>query len=121
MTNDKTFEKIQWYRGDTFPLEVVFKDENEVPIDITTWIVWLTLKKKQSYPDAQATIQVENGVGDHADPTGGVTILKIDSSATKTYEGQYYFDVQYKDDDDAIVTVQKGIVEFVTDITITET
>lgn len=113
------------FRGDTFAVKLAFKaydqDTRQVlgPIDITGWTFWLTLKLKEEDTDAQAVFQevYENTV----DPETGIIVPTIEPSDTVDFLGVYYYDIQYKRDSGYIKTLCKGTVEFVADITITQT
>lgn len=60
------------YRGDTRIITVTVQDGLGVPVDITGDTITLTLSPtRQSTPVATKV----NGVGDHDDPTAGVTVF----------------------------------------------
>jgi len=62
------------YRGDTRLITVTVQDGNGVPVDITGDTITLTLSP---YRQAVPVVTLVNGVGDHDDPTGGVTVFVI--------------------------------------------
>lgn len=106
----------QCERGDDFVLDLVFKDADGVVVDITGWVVFMTLKLRKWDSDTNSAIRKD--VSEHTDPTHGETQISISNADTKNLLGSYFYDIQYKDDDDIIKTVMRGQIIFTRDITV---
>lgn len=72
--------------------------ENGLQIDITGWSVYFTLKEKME--DSDATAKINKTVTSHSAPTQGKTLIELTSSDTDLDAGNYYYSIDYKDDDD---------------------
>ena len=104
-------------RGDSliFRLNFTYIDTG-LPVDISSWTIWFTLKKNEDDLDSSATIQKQ--FRSFTDPTNGKTTIKASSSSeTSTLLGKYYFDIQYKDGSGDVRTPDSGTINFVRDIT----
>jgi len=101
-------------RGDTKSYQLKFKDENGNAVDITGWTVYFTVKRKVNDTDANAVI-VKN-VTSHTDASAGETVIALSCTDTNLI-GNYYYDIQFKTDDDSITTPLEGTITFKKDIT----
>jgi len=101
-------------RGDDQVIGLEFT-ENGVPINITNWKVYFTLKKNKSDSDDDAVIKKD--ITDHTEPLNGMTQISLTNSETDSLNGIYYYDIQYKDNSANIKTALWGIINFFEDIT----
>jgi len=101
-------------RGDDQVIELEFKEDG-VPINITNWKVYFTLKKNKSDSDNDAVIKKDVTV--HTEPLNGKTQILLTNTETDSLNGIYYYDIQYKDDSSNIKTVLWGMINFFEDIT----
>ena len=106
---------FQWYRGDSLPLLISFTNSDGTPTNITGWTLFFTLKQFENDDDSLALIQ--KTVTTHSNPTGGQSLITIPSSSTGIL-GVFPYDVQYKDTAGLILTVVRGTIEFIQDITV---
>jgi len=118
---------IQMTKGDTetFDVFVTRKDEvtgveEIVPLDGA--MAWFTAKEESTDLDASAVI-AKDSVADPSEVviTGveGKVRITITPADTVSYDGKYLeYDVQVKEVDGTVTTVQKGRVEFGKDITV---
>ena len=108
-------QNVCFKRGDTVGFELEFKDQTGAPIDITGWKFFLTMKSSLDDADGSAVIAVD--VTAHSDPTNGKTLIKAPDGAADSLDGDYYYDIQYKDTSGVIETVMSGIASFDKDVT----
>lgn len=114
---DKT--NFQAIRGDTFSLTLTFSTGG-VPINITGWTIFFTLKN--NIEDADADKVITKTVVSHTSPTTGVTTIALTAAETALLAGSYFYDVQYKQaDGTTIMTCLEGILTFNKDITLRTT
>lgn len=91
-------------KGDDKTWVLNFKDNGGDAIDITDWTIWLTVKKSYADSDANAVIQVKQT--NHTDASNGVSSIAIDrDDSTDFSEGEYYCDIQVKNDSDEVLTI----------------
>jgi len=103
------------YRGDDLTFNLVFTDSDGVAIDITNWKIYFTMKKSKDYTDTQAAV-IKN-VTSHTDPTNGKTKITIGHDDMNDLFGNYYYDIQYKNDTNEIHTILVGTIWVFKDIT----
>lgn len=97
---------IEIYQGDdvSFELNVT---ENQVPVDITDWKVYFTVKAH--YTDSDDDAIFSKDVTSHIDPTQGETQINLTSTDTDAASlGNYYYDIQVKDANGKIQTLVNG-------------
>lgn len=99
--------------------ELQFK-KNGQPIDITEWVVYFTVKSAMKDTDDEAVIEKdigdESGATSHSDPTNGKTLIELSATDTNL-EGNYYYDVKYKDDSDNVGILFQGRIKFTRTVT----
>ncbi len=106
-----------FYRGDTREYTLTFVDGAGDAINITGWTIFFTLKEKES--DADDDAKIKKDITSHSDPTAGETKFTLEASETDDLEGRnYYYDIQAKKTNDDIITVTKGRVRVLIDVTI---
>lgn len=115
---------LELVRGDDEPLTLTFTDEenDNAPIDISDFVVWLTLKRDPKQPDSEALLQVV--VTNHPRGDEGVAFINVDEEAWdtgykggKVPSGKCRFDIQYKDADGKPKTILIGECTVVQDVT----
>ena len=109
-------QDLSLIRGDTATYTITIVDSDSVAVDITGWIVWMTIKENFSDTDLQAKVQKEVTV--HTNPTGGITTITIAASDTASLDGgTYKYDIQFKKLDATIETVLYGDFVISEDVT----
>lgn len=110
-------------RGDTLKFKTIVRID-DVVVDITGWKVWYTVKQSYAELDANATFRA-----DTTDATGAVAItngpageitVKMPPSATfgmADTDVTLYYDVQVKNLDDEVSTVDSGTIVVSPDVT----
>lgn len=106
---------VEWYRGDSYPLELIIKEKDGDPIDITGYSFILTVDTKEKPEDVSTKLFDVVGVLD-GDPTTGKVSFTPSSSDTGTI-GKYFFDIQMTDADGNIRTITKNKWTIYQDIT----
>lgn len=103
-------------RGDDQIFALEFKEDGVVK-NITGWTVYFTLKK--NIDDADTAAVLKKDITSHTDPTNGKTEIKLTNTDTDTFDGTYYYDIQYKDvqTPNIVKTVLIGTMAFEKDIT----
>jgi len=98
--------------------ELQFKENGQV-VDITEWVVYFTCKENMKDEDDDAVIKKDIGYGQataHSDPTNGKTLITLSTTDTDL-EGNYYYDLKYKDDDDNVGILFQGRIKFTRTVT----
>jgi len=103
------------YRGDTFSTQLVFTDTDDVPIDITGWTIFFTIKKNRTDTDAQAIIS--KTITSIPNPTLGIYTLVVTAAELNSLLGVYYYDFQIKLLDGKIYTLTSGTFTLEIDVT----
>ena len=99
-------------------LELQFKENGQI-VDITEWVVYFTVKDKMKDSDSGALISKDIGYEqaiEHSDPENGKTQIELSTTDTNL-EGNFYYDVKYKDDEDNIGILFKGRIKFTRTVT----
>lgn len=104
------------YRGDSREYVLTFTDSNGDPISITDWKIYFTLKKNEYDSDEDAVLKKD--ITEHTSPATGVTKFTIVPADTNEIApGEYSYDIQAKKKNGDIITVVKGKLKILTDIT----
>jgi len=116
-TND-----IEIFRGDDYSKPVNFSDGDGDAIDITNYLVFMTVKRKSTDLDADAILSTTNGIGkdtEHYQPTLGKTILNLSNTITALAPvGSFYYDIQFKNSNGKVKTLISGNLKIKSDITL---
>lgn len=113
-----------FYRGDTKTFAITVVDINDLPIDITGWEFWFTMKAEEYYSDVEAVIQ-KHVIIPLLDPEGllGNAIVTLASTETEIIPiGTYLYDFQKVEqqavgDPPIVTTIMSGTVSVIHDIT----
>lgn len=119
---------LRLIRGDSVTLEIVVtRKVNDVitPVDITGALIWLTIKAKITDEDVAALIRKGTGgtgltgitITSPANGRAVATITAADTAIFPTRTSFYWFDVQLKEVDGTITTVDRGRCAVVSDVT----
>lgn len=107
-----------FYRGDTVEWLLVFTNETSQPLDITGWLIYLTLKAARDDSDANAAMQLR-----FSPPAGGETLqgmfhMQLSADLTEVLTANRYFaDIQVKKPDGVITTFGLGSIRVLKDVT----
>ena len=71
--------------------------------DITGWSIYFTCKANMLDSDANA--KITKTVTSHSAPTDGKTLITLEASDTDIEAGNYYFSIDFKDDEN-----QEGVL-----------
>jgi len=112
-----------FYRGDTvrIPLEfATYTDDTQTttePIDITGYLIFLTLKSSIEDSDEDAAVQVITSA--HEDAEGGISEIVIPASLTGTLTpGKFYYDIQTVTPAGDVTTIECSKVTVYKDVTL---
>jgi len=108
-------QNLKAFRGDDYGIELVLATADDIPINITGWLFFFTIKNQSSDPDSKALIR--KTVPATLNPTAGRISIVLTNAETYNLQGAYYYDVQYKDNNGIVQTVTSGDITFETDIT----
>ena len=86
-------QTISLYQGDSYLLDLSFKNTDGTPTDLTDDTVILTVKSSLALPDSAALYKQVNV--DHVLPEQGLSSVEIDSETTATLPRQAYFDIKW--------------------------
>lgn len=109
---DRTIEVVE---GDDITISITKEDIDGNAQDITGWEFWLTVKETPRDTDSDALFQ--KSVTSHIAPQSGETQLDIDPPDTKGMDGEYHYDMQYKDAANEITTFLRGTFAVANEIT----
>lgn len=103
------------FRGDDLAIKLSFLDTADVPVDITGWTIFFTIKKTKDARDAEAVLEYD--VNTFTNPTTGEVLLTIPNTTTIKFGGLYWYDIQIKKADNTIQTITSGSIDFKRDVT----
>lgn len=110
---------IKYKRGDSLNIYLTFTQDG-VAIDITNYTLFFTMKTNADDPDSSAVCQKTVAGSTCPNPTGGEGLISIPASETASFLGDYYYDIQYKDNaipTPNVVTPYEGVITWERDIT----
>jgi hypothetical protein len=100
-------------RGDTFTLPIQIKN-NGIPMDISGWTFFFTMKNKINDSDANAVLKRDIVI--HVDANQGRTQLVLSATDTANFVGSYVYDFQFRDINGNVGTFLLGTMNFVKDV-----
>lgn len=103
-------------RGDDVALNVAFKDNNAVAIDITGYTVFFTVKDNLT-PADDAGALISKTITSHSLPLEGRTTINLTNTDTDLPEGIYNYDFQTKDIAGKISSTERGVFVVNLDVT----
>jgi len=111
---NSTSADLTWTRGDSGRLDVVVRQADGEPYDLTGATLFLTVKTALTDADAAAVIRKE--VTSHDDAEGGLSHFSIATGDNATAATRFY-DVQLKDTNNGIYTLFGGLWKVLADVT----
>jgi len=102
-------------RDDEF-FELTFKTIDGDPVDLTDGTVYFTVKKRKTDADEDALISKE--ITEFYDATGGIAVLELTNEETDIGTGLYYFDIQFVDSRDKVMSMPSSVFTVSQDITV---
>jgi hypothetical protein len=107
---------VDLVRGDSKTYTLSFTDGGGTAINITTWVIYYTVKEELNDTDAQAAIRKIITV--HTDPTHGISDIVLENSDTQTLKAPqtYWHDIQV-DIAGKINTIMFGQLNVIADVT----
>ena len=109
-----------FHRGDTRTYKFTFTDAADTAVDITGWVLWMTLKAERDDIDANAAMQVSATMPVDADSTAGIGYLVLSSTDTDVSPDTYYYDIQrvITGTPPRVSTLKSGKIKVMQDITV---
>jgi hypothetical protein len=101
--------------GDDYKFSIVRQGLDTLPLDITGYKFWITLKRSFDDLDADAVLQFSVTAGDNAgdDLLNGLCIVHIPASITKDVPvGKYFWDIQESALGGQITTVLPPLADY---------
>jgi hypothetical protein len=114
MSCTSTQPDLTWTRGDSGRLDVVVKQADGEPYDLTGATLFLTVKNALTDADSAAVIRKE--VTSHDNAAGGLSHFDLLTTDNAT-AGTRYYDVQLKTSDAKIYTLFGGLWKVLADVT----
>jgi hypothetical protein len=111
----------KFHRGDTKKYKLTVVDQSNIPIDITDWTFWFTMKLNKSQADVDASLQKSFLMPVNADSTNGIGYITLDSTDTDDISpNKYHYDIQrvITGTPPDVATVFYGVVRVLEDVTI---
>lgn len=104
------------YRGDSREYNLTFTNVNGDAINITDWKIYFTVKL--SYIDGDSKAVIKKDITVHDESINGKTKIILLPDDTKDVKpDKYWYDIQVKRGEDNILTVIRGRIKIITDIT----
>lgn len=108
--------RIEVNRRDDSDFELTFTDVDGEAIDLTNCTVFFTAKRKRDDTDDEAIIKKQ--ITSFSDPQSGIATLQLTKSETDISPRSYYFDIQLKQSNGKISSIQAGRLIVRQDITV---
>jgi hypothetical protein len=108
--------KLEIIRGDDEQFELTFTDIDGDPIDLTDGTVFFTVKENLDDSDDDAVITQE--VTSFDAPETGVATLVLTDEQTDIEAGQYFYDIQFIDENSLISSASRGKLYVYQDVTL---
>ena len=84
-----------FYAGNTVAYDMTFKDQNDVAVDISNDLMFMTLKHDTDDDDTDAVLQKQIAFPANANSIAGLGTFTLDSTDTSGMQAEsYYFDFQ---------------------------
>ena len=103
-----TKQNLILYKGKTSRWELVFNDDGAA-IDISLWIIYLTIKATRNTSDANAVLK--KTITTHTDPISGTTEIYLSKTDTNIAEGSYVYSIEYNDGETGTNLDEKPLME----------
>ena len=114
-TPNKLLEDIDWFRGDSFPIELAIKKCGEA-VDLTGASLVLTVNKKRN-PTNSPTTQLFYLEGNITDEVNGLVSFTPSQTNTDIYPATYYYDIQLTLSGGHVITISHREFRILQDIT----
>ena len=101
-------QNLEIERRSTKAYTVKFFKEGSVE-DITGWTVYMTIKS--NIDDLDADAKLKKKITEHLNAQEGIAIIELTSDDTDITAGNYYYSIDYLDDDDNESTVINGVIK----------
>ncbi len=98
------------YIGNDYDIDLIFLS-NGLPIDITDWIIFYTVKLKNALPDDDAVIS--KTIDTHVSNEDGISLIEVSAAETVGLTpGEYHYDIKVKKSNGKMRTVIKDFIQF---------
>jgi len=90
------------------------------PLVLTGAKIWFTIKEDLSESDAEALLQYDSDDSAQIEITDGSTgafVIHLQAVDTETMTGTWPYDIQVKLDTGKIITIARGVIEFLPHVT----
>ena len=88
-------QNLEIYRRSTKQYELYFTEDG-IQMDITDWSIYFTVKTNMS--DLDTGSKIKKIVTEHISAIEGKTLIELSPEDTDIPKGNYYYSVDYKDD-----------------------
>jgi len=109
---------IEWYRGDSYPIELLVQDENEDPITLTGSSLLFTVNSvKDPEDDSDQKFEVVGVIDPDQVTNMGLVTFTPTTVQTDLAKAIYYYDIQLTNSSGDIKTIMKNKFKVLQDIT----
>lgn len=108
-------DALEIIRGDDTTISATITNQDDEAVNLTGATVFFTVKRRKTDSDADALIAKE--VTSHTTPASGQTDIELTNEDTDIRPGAYLYDLQVKDNEDRIISINYGTLRVKTDIT----
>ena len=108
-------DSLEIIRGDDTTISATITNQDDEAVNLAGATVFFTVKRRKTDTDLEAVITKE--VTSHTTPASGETDIELTNEDTDIRPGIYLYDLQVKDNDDRIISINYGTLRIITDIT----
>ena len=108
------WKNLEIFKKTTKAYELIFKKDG-LPLNITDWKIYFTVKKNMGDTDEKAKIKKD--VITHMDAPNGKTTIELSTSDTDLLAMDYYYDIKYKDDEGNAGILFRGRITIIEPVT----
>jgi hypothetical protein len=105
---------LELIQGDTKNWKIQIR-QNNLPVNISGWLIFFTAKTDYNVSDEDATISVTYTVPNNVEAQDGITYLVLTSEDTDVAVGTYFYDIKYQGTER--VTIVRGNLNIIPTIT----
>lgn len=119
----ENWRQLEIVRNRTKIYELCIRNKNNGRADdISTYVIYFTVKKKMEDSDENALIKQKIGAEsgsdyDHSDATSGKTLITLTPDDTNIPTGNYYYEMVIKRDEDDIIPALTGKIRVTEPVT----
>jgi hypothetical protein len=108
------------HAGDDYDHSFMVERPPGTPLELTGAKIWFTVKQEVSQSDEEALLQYttdDNSQIEIIDAPGGAFVIHLKSDDTGEMAGSWIYDIQVKLGTGKVITIARGVIEFLPQVT----